>query len=80
MGCSRPKFQPKIELKHRATIGKPFLNDKKTLGSGRRYDRRYRAEYELFKYFNKNQFLSRNFNSVTNNSNNAYNISDRNRI
>ena len=39
-------------------------------------DRRYRAVYELFNYFYRNLFLSRNFNSVTNNSNNSYDISD----
>ena len=39
-------------------------------------DRRYRAVYELFNYFYRNLFLPRNFNSVTNNSNNSYDISD----
>ena len=43
-------------------------------------DRRYRAVYELFNYFYRNLFLSRNFNSVTNNSNNSYDISDYARI
>ena len=43
-------------------------------------DRRYRAVYELFNYFYKNLFLSRNFNSVTNNSNNSYDILDYARI
>ena len=35
-------------------------------------DRQYRAVYELFNYFYRNEFLFRNFNSVTNNSNNSY--------
>ena len=39
-----------------------------------------RAVYELFNYFYRNFFLSRNFNSVTNNSNNSYDISDYARI
>ena len=39
-----------------------------------------RAVYELFNYFYRNLFLSRNFNSVTNNSNNSYDISDYARI
>ena len=39
--------------------------------------RLYRAVYELFNYFYRNLFLSRNFNSVTNNS---YDISDYARI
>ena len=43
-------------------------------------DRRYRAVYELFSYFYRNLFLSRNFNSVTNNLNNSYDISDYARI
>ena len=30
------------------------------------------AEYEVFNYFYRNYFLSRKFNSVTNNSNNSY--------
>ena len=38
------------------------------------------AVYELFNYFYRNLFLSRNFNSVTNNSNNSYDISDYARI
>ena len=43
-------------------------------------DRRYRALYELFNYFYRNLFLSRNFNSVTNNYNNSYDISNYARI
>ena len=39
-----------------------------------------RVVYELFNYFYRNLFLSRNFNSVTNNSNNSYDISDYARI
>ena len=46
----------------------------------RQADRRYRVVYELFNYFYRNLFLSRNFNSVTNNSNNSYDISDYARI
>ena len=42
--------------------------------------RRYRAVYELFNYFYRNLFLSRNFNSVTNNSNNSYDVSHYARI
>ena len=38
-------------------------------------DRLYRAVYELFNYFYRNLFLSRNFNS-----NNSYDISDYVRI
>ena len=43
-------------------------------------DRRHRAVYELFNYFYRNLFLSRNFNPVINNSNNSYDISDYSRI
>ena len=43
-------------------------------------DRRYRAGYEFFNDFYRNLFLSRNFNSVTNNSNNSYDILDYARI
>ena len=43
-------------------------------------DRRYRAVHEIFNYFYRNLFLSRNLNSVTNNSNNSYDISDYARI
>ena len=42
--------------------------------------RRYRAVYELFNYFHRNYFLSRNFIFVTNNSNNSYDISDYTRL
>ena len=51
----------------------------KTLETGRA-DRQYRAKYELFNYFYRNYFLPRNFNSVTNNSNNSYDKSDKTRI
>ena len=37
------------------------------------------ADYELSCYFYRNYFLSRNFNSVTNNTNNSYDILDRNK-
>ena len=78
-----PPFQTEATCHVTPSACSLFHEQKGTNASGTgQADRRYRAlhVYELFNYFYRNKFLSRNFNSVTNNSNNSYDISDYARI
>ena len=76
-----PPFQTEATCHITPSVHSLFQEQKGTnaLETGQA-DRRYRAVYELFNNFYSNLFLSRTFNSVTNNSNNSYDISDYARI